>query len=70
MLQTMGFDPTVIPNDSTDQLVAESLPVDTQEMQVDVNPTKKKKKKKNMNALFNLKIIHALIMIRAVGWPR
>ncbi|GJZ85228.1 hypothetical protein Tco_0650567, partial [Tanacetum coccineum] len=66
----------VIPNDSTDQLVAESLPVDTQEMQIimmqlaDVNPTKKKKKKKKLNALFNLQIIHALIMIRVVRWPR
>ncbi|GJZ31796.1 hypothetical protein Tco_0576843 [Tanacetum coccineum] len=54
---TMGFDPTVIPNDSTDQLVAESLPVDTQEMQIimmqpaDVNPIKKKKKKK-LNEVF------------------
>ncbi|GKC94359.1 diacylglycerol kinase 5-like protein [Tanacetum coccineum] len=32
---TMGFDQLVIPNDSTDQLAAESLPVDTQEMQVE-----------------------------------
>ncbi|GKC43674.1 diacylglycerol kinase 5, partial [Tanacetum coccineum] len=61
---TMGFDQLVIPNDSTDQLAAESLPVDTQEMQVDVNPIKKKKM---MNALFNLQIIHALIMIQGDG---
>ncbi|GKB97931.1 hypothetical protein Tco_0984068, partial [Tanacetum coccineum] len=40
---------------------------------VDVNPTKKmdvnltKKKNKKLNVLFNLQIIHALIIIHVVG---